>query len=129
MKRLWQLVTLLMLALIVPASMCCHLVEMSSSEASGCCPTHEQGGDDERNPLSCPSDSISHSQVPETVFLPAVLLAEHLILVPGAANPKDSGDLDVDRSSFLTEAPPELTPTWAFVHRASLPARAPSALA
>ena len=127
MRRFWQIVTLLMLALIVPASMCCHLLETSSSEASGCCPSHEQGGDDEQNPLSCPSDSIAHSQVPETVYLPAVLLAEHLILVPGAAIPKDSGDLDV--SHFLTEAPPELSPTWAFAHRTSLPARAPSAQA
>ena len=129
MRRFWQIVTLLMLALIVPASMCCHLVDTSSSEASVCCPSHEQDGDDERNPLSCPSDSISHSQVPESVYLPAVFLAEHLILVPGVAIPKDSGDLDLARSHSLTEAPPELSPSWAFVHRASLPARAPSALA
>jgi len=118
-----------MLALIVPASMCCHLVDTSSSEASGCCSSHEEGGDDERNPLSCPSDSISHSQVPESVYLPAATLADHLIHVSGAAIPKETGDLDVAPSSFLTEAPPELSPTWAFVHRTSLPARAPSALA
>ena len=129
MRRFWQIVTLLMLALIVPASMCCHLVDTSSSEASGCCPSHEQGGDDERNPLSCPSDSISHSQVPESVYLPAVLLAEHLILAPGEAISKDAEDLGVSLSHFLTEAPPELSPTWAFAHRTSLPARAPSALA
>ena len=129
MRRFWQIVTLLMLALIVPASMCCHLVDTSSSEASGCCPSHEQGGDDEKNPLSCPSDSIAHSQVPEPIYLPAVLLAEHLTLVPGVVIPKDSGDLDVSRSHSLTEAPPELSPTWAFAHRTSLPARAPSALA
>jgi len=128
MRRFWQITTLLMLALIVPASMCCHLVDTSSSEASGCCPSHEQGGDDEKNPLSCPSDSIAHSQVPETVYLPAVLLAEHQILDLGAAIPKDSGDHDVSLSHFLTEAPPELSPTWAFAHRTSLPARAPSAL-
>ena len=129
MRRLWQIITLLMLALIVPASMCCFLVDTNSSEVSGCCPIHEEGGDDEKNPLSCPSDSISHSQVPESVILPAVLLAEHLILVPGAAIAKDSGYLDVAHSSYLTEAPPELSPTWAFAHRTSLPARAPSALA
>jgi len=129
MRRFWQITTLLMLALIVPASMCCYLLDTNSSEASSCCPTHDQGGDDERNPLSCPSDSISHSQVPESVNLPAVLLAEHLILVPGAAIPKDSGDLDFSLSHFLTEAPLELSPTWAFAHRTSLPARAPSAFA
>jgi len=129
MRRFWQIVTLVMLALFVPASMCCFLVDTNSSEVSGCCPSHEEGGDEEQNPLSCPSDSISHSQVPESVNLPAVLIAEHLILVPGAATPKDSGDLDVARFSFLTEAPPELSPTWAFAQRTSLPARAPSALA
>jgi hypothetical protein len=129
MRRFWQITTLLMLALIVPASMCCHLVDTRSSEAGSCCPTHDQGGDDERNPLSCPSDSIAHSQVPEMVYLPAVLLAEHQILAPGAAIPIDSGDIDVSLSHFITEAPPELSPTWAFAHRTSLPARAPSALA
>jgi hypothetical protein len=126
MRRFWQLITLLTLALIVPASMCCHLVDASSSEASGCCPCHDQGGDEEKNPLSCPSDSIAHSQVPETVYLPAVLLSEHQILAPGAAIPKDSGEHDVSLSHFLTEVPPELSPTWAFAHRTSLPARAPS---
>lgn len=129
MKRFWQIVTLLMVALIVPASICCYLVDTSSSEASACCPSHEEDGDDGRNPLSCPSDSISHSQVPESVFLPTVLLAEHLTLVPGVAIPKDSGDLGHAQSHSLSEAPPELSPTWTFVHRASLPARAPSALA
>jgi hypothetical protein len=118
-----------MLVLIVPASMCCFFVDTNSSEPSGCCPSHEEGGDKERNPLSCPSDSISHSQVPESVNLPAVLLAEHLILIPGSAVQKNPEDFVFTLSHFLTEAPPELSPTWAFAHRTSLPARAPSALA
>lgn len=123
------MITLLMLALIVPASICCYLVESGPSEVSDCCPSHEQGRDNEPNPLTCPSDSISHSQVPESVFLPAAISAAPLILAPGETALWDPEDLVASRSRFHTQAPPELTPTWSFAHRTSLPARAPSAAA
>jgi hypothetical protein len=129
MARFWQMVTLLMLALIVPASICCHLVDSGPAEVSDCCPSHEQDGDNEPNPLSCPSDSISHSQVPESVFLPAAIFAEPFILAPGETALRDSEDLVASRSRFHPEAPPDLTPKWSFAHRTSLPARAPSAAA
>lgn len=81
------------------------------------------------NPLSCPSELIAQSQLPETTHLPAALLTEDLMLVQDAAIAKGTGATDFTSPHLRTEAPPELTPTWAFTHRTSLPSRAPSALA
>lgn len=128
MKRFWQILALLLLALMVPASVCCYGADTSAGQACCSCAEHEQhDGDQPRAPVSCPSDTIAHSQVPAPVMLPAMQMVELAELIQAMIRLQDELATATDSSGLpMTTAPPELRATWHFTHRTALPVRAPS---
>lgn len=128
MKRFWQTLALLMLALMVPASMCCYGPDTGASEVCCSCAEHEQHDGDEPNaPVSCPSDTISHSQVPAPVTMPEMQMVELAELIQAMIRLQDELATATESSGLpITTAPPELRTTWHFTQRTALPVRAPS---
>ena len=128
MKRFWQILALLLLALMVPASMCCYGADGCAVEACCSeCDDEQHDGDEHHAPVSCPSDTISHSQVPAPVILPAMQMVELAELIQAMIRLLD--ELATATESFglpMTTAPPELRATWHFTQRSALPVRAPS---
>lgn len=128
MKRFWQILALLMLTLMVPASMCCYGADGCVVEA--CCSECHDGqhdGDEPHAPVSCPSDTISHSQVPAPVMLPAMQMVELAELIQAMIRLQDELAMATESSGLpMTIAPPEMRGTWHFTHRTALPVRAPS---
>jgi hypothetical protein len=127
MKRFWQILALLMLALMVPASMCCYGAEGCAVEV--CCSECQGGheGDQHHAPVSCPSDTISHSQVPAPITMPEMQMVELTELIQLMI--RLQGELASGTESAglpMTTAPPELRATWHFTQRTALPVRAPS---
>jgi len=128
MNRFWQILALVMLALMVPASVCCYVVDDCSSQACQTCPCgeHDEG---DRLPESCPSDSIAHSQVPAPVELPAMQMVELKNFIHEMKRLYELSAAKAAPVPLMTTAPPELRATWVFLSRAALPVRAPSELA
>ena len=128
MKRFWQILALLMLALMVPASMCCYGPEGCASEVCGSCPDQDQHhGDEHHAPVSCPSDTIAHSQVPAPVTMPEMQMVELAELIQAMIRLQDDLATATESSGLpMTTAPPELRATWHFTQRTALPVRAPS---
>lgn len=131
MKRFSQILALLILALMVPASMCCYGADGCAVEA--CCSEgghdHEDhDGDENHAPVSCPSDTISHSQVPTQVTMPEMQLVELIGIIQAFAL-LDLVEQAACPVPMPTTAPLELRTSWAFVRRAALRARAPAVLA
>lgn len=128
MKRFWQILALLLLALMVPASMCCYEEDGCAVEAC-CSQCHDQqhDGDEHPAPVSCPSDTISHSQVPAPVTMPEMQMVELAELIQAMIRHQDELATATDSSGLpMTTAPPELRATWHFTQRTVLPVRAPS---
>jgi hypothetical protein len=131
MKRFWQILTLLLLALMVPASVCCYgETGCAKSEIHCCSSCGDQGHDDEPcAPASCPSETLSHSQVPPLVAMPELQMVELAGFIQAMMRLQDELATDLDSSGLpMTTAPPELRATWHFTSRAALPVRAPSVL-
>lgn len=128
MKRFWQILALLMLALMVPASMCCYGTDVCVVEACYSeCHDEQHDGDEHHAPAACPSDTISHSQVPAQVMLPAMQMVELAKLIQGMISLQDElATATVSSGLPMTTAPPELRATWHFTQRTALPVRAPS---
>jgi len=133
MKRFWQSLALLLLALMVPASMCCYGADTNRPDTSAgqaCCSCAEHGpheGDDHDAPVSCPSDTISHSQVPAPVTMPEMQMVELAELIQAMIRLQDELATATESSGLpMTTAPPELRATWHFTQRTALPVRAPS---
>jgi len=127
MNRLWQILALLMLALMVPASVCCY--EVDRCAVGACCSEGQQEneGDEHHAPISCPSDTISHSQVPAPVTMPEMQMMELAELIQAMIRLQDELATATDSSALpMTTAPPELRATWHFTQRTALPVRAPS---
>ena len=128
MKRVWQILALLMLTLMVPASMCCYGADGCVVEA--CCSECHDGqhdGDEPHAPVSCPSDTISHSQVPAPVMLPAMQMVELAELIQVMIRLQDEfATATVSSGLPMTTAPPEFRAMWHFTQRTALPVRAPS---
>lgn len=127
MKRFSQILALLMVALMVPASVCCFGADGCALEAccSECHDEHE-GGED-RAPVSCPSDTISHSQIPVPVTMPEMQMVELTEVIRAMIRLQDELAAGTDSSGLpMTTAPPELRATWHFTQRTALPVRAPS---
>ncbi len=122
MIRFWQILTHLMLATMVPASVCCYGANGCAVEA--CC---SECHDEQHAPASCPSDTISHSQVPAPVILPPLQMVELVALIEAMIRLQDEL-ATTTKSSILpmTTAPPEMRVTWHFAQRTALPVRAPS---
>jgi hypothetical protein len=130
MKHFWQILALLMLTLIVPASVCCYGTDGCAVEAccSECQDEHEEHeGGEHRAPISCPSDTISHSQVPAPVTMPEMQMVELAELIQAMIRLQDDLATATESSGLpMTTAPPELRATWHFKQRTALPVRAPS---
>lgn len=127
MKRFWQILALLLLALMVPASVCCYGAGGCTVEAccSECNDAHDDGDNDA--PVSCPSDTIAHSQVPAPFILPAMQMVKLAELIQAMIHLQDDLATATEPSGLpMTTAPPELRATWHFTHRTALPVRAPS---
>ena len=125
MKRFYQILTLLLLALMVPASMCCYGADGCAVEVC-CSQCHDEphDGDEHHAPVSCPSDTIAHSQVPVPVTMPEMQMAE---LIQAMIRLQDELATATESSGLpMTTAPPELRATWHFTQRTALPVRAPS---
>lgn len=128
MKHFWQILALFLLALMVPASVCCLGVEVLTEHHCDC-----RGETDHQSEIpslpDCPSDTISHSQVPVLVAMPQIQMIEIRDLIQAILRSNELAALSVVPMPLMTTAPPQLRTTWVFVSRAALPARAPSALA
>lgn len=127
MKRFWQILALVLLALMVPASVCCLGVEVLTEHHCYCC-----GGTAHQSEApclpDCPSDTISHSQVPISVTMPLMQMVEITDLIQAMLRLNELAAVSAAPMPLMTTAPPHLRTTWVFVSRAALPARAPSAL-
>lgn len=132
MKRFRQILSLILLALMVPASMCCYGPDGCVVEAccSGDSHEHEEGEghDDEHHaPAACPSDTISHSHVPAPIMLPAFAMVELWDVIKEMIRHQGELAADLPLAKFaMTTAPPEMRATWQFKQRTALPVRAPS---
>lgn len=124
MKSFWQILALLMLALMVPASTCCQWANVCGSQAECRCCTEDQH-DDPAQPEACPSTTISHSQVPPQIVLPSMQMIELAEIIQKIISLNEMG-VDTAPLPLTTTAPPELWTTWVFANRAALPARAPA---
>ncbi|MFN0080155.1 MAG: hypothetical protein ACKVY0_27130 [Prosthecobacter sp.] len=134
MKRFWQILALMLLALMVPASMCCFGPDACAAMVCSSCADHDhehhdgKGHDGEHHaPVSCPSDTIAHSQVPAPVTMPEMQMVELVELIQAMIRLQDELATATESSGLpMTTAPPELRATWHFTQRTALPVRAPS---
>jgi hypothetical protein len=123
MKRCWQILALVLLVLMVPASVCCLAMPQEVNQECDCC----SGPDEEHEAPAqpCPSDTISHSQLPSVVVMPEMQMVELMEMIQ-AFSLRELTAHAAEPVSVPATAPPELRTTWVFVSRAALPARAPS---
>ena len=134
MNRFCQVLSLLLLALLLPASVCCEWTKLFFGEdcvTCGCQEKEEHRGEGHPSlPGTCPSDSLSNSEAPAPVTVPKAqiaLLADLHLEIPSLEETRTTQS--ACDGLLMTTAPPEVRPTWCFVRRAALPARAPSVLA
>ncbi len=129
MQRFWQIISLVLLVQITPASACC-LLPAAFEQPDRCCQTEEAPlPDSPAQPDVCTSDTIGHSQLPAAALTPAMLMVELDDLGLAVLRLHELLLQDAESVPLMTTAPPELRTTWVFVSRAALPARAPSELA
>lgn len=129
MRRSLQILALILLALMVPASVCCLVPQASENQSSDCCALPAQNHDAPAQQDACPSTTIAHSQLPTVEAMPDMMLVEVCDIFSASSLLREL-TAQAEAPLFLpTNAPPELPMTWAFVSRAALPARAPSELA
>ncbi len=128
MNRFWQILALLMLALIVPASTCC-LWAKGGDSAEKCCSCPGDKHDAPAQPETCPSVTIAHSQMPAQVVLPAMQMIELAKIIHEMMRMNELAAAKAQPVPLMTTAPPQLQTTWAFLNRAALLARAPAELA
>jgi len=75
MKRFWQIISLVLLALMVPASVCCW-VPINECQACDCRGVSEQHDGTPVLPDACPSNTIAHSQMPAVAAMPQMQMVE-----------------------------------------------------
>jgi hypothetical protein len=129
MKRLWQFLALVLLALMVPASVCCMGAQQVSTDDCGCCSSSEKDEQAPAQPEVCPSDTISRSQLPTQIVTPEMEMVAGSDLCHAMMRLHELVAAAPAPVPLMTTAPPELRTTWVFASRAALPARAPSELA
>lgn len=129
MKRLWQILAFLLLALMVPASACCLGPQQAANPECGCCSNPAKEHDTPAQPEACPSDTIARSQLPAPVVMPEMPMVELVGIIHELMRLNELAATNAAPVPLMTTAPPELRTTWNFVSRAALPARAPSELA
>ncbi len=128
MKRFWQIITLVLLALMVPASACC-LMPAKEFKVCDCQCAHDVHDEAPALPDTCPSDTIAHSQVPALIAIPAMQMLELADVIHAMMRLNELAATTAAPVPLMTTAPPEMRVTWVFVRRAALPARAPAVLA
>lgn len=128
MKRLWPILAFILLAFMVPSTVCCLLPQKVEKQHSGCCSHGDEGHEAPAMPDICPSDTIAQSYLPEMVTMPEMQMVELIGIIQAFAL-LDLVEQAACPVPMPTTAPPELRTTWAFVRRAALPARAPAVLA
>lgn len=128
MRRFWQILAITMLALMVPASMCCLLPQLAAKDCS-CCNSPERNRDAPAPQDNCPSDTIAHSKLPLTVIMPQVQMVELVEIIQQWTHLLELSSQEAAPVPLMSTAPPELRTTWVFASRAALPVRAPSELA
>ncbi|GEP44465.1 hypothetical protein [Brevifollis gellanilyticus] len=129
MKRLWQILAIVLLALMVPASACCLVPQEAEKKACCGCSTHGEEQETPASPEACPSTTLAHSQVPAPVLLPAMQMIELVSIIHEIMRLHELVAVKESPVPLMTTAPPQLRTTWVFVSRAALPARAPAELA
>ena len=129
MKHFWQILTLVLLALMVPASVCCLMPQQAANQSCDCCSSTDEGHEAPALPDACPSDTIAHSQVPALIVIPAMPMLELADIIYAMMRFNELAATTAAPVPLMTNAPPELRTTWVFVSRAALPARAPAELA
>ncbi len=125
MNRFWQILALFMLALMVPASTCCHGLEGCSTSYE-CCACSDNESEAPAQQEVCPSVTIAHCQVPAQVVLPAMQMIELAKIIQDLMRLNELAVAKAPQVPLRATAPPELRTSWVFVSRAALPARAPS---
>jgi hypothetical protein len=130
MKRCRQILALLLLVLMGPASVCCLAAPQNVSEDScGCCSTEsDQEHKAPAQPDLCPSDTIARSQMPAPIAMPPMQMVELTDIIHAMVPLDEPIATKAAPLPLLTTAPPQLRTTWVFASRAALPARAPSDL-
>lgn len=128
MKRFWQIITLVLLALMVPASVCCY-VTPDACATCDCESIPDQHDECPAAPDMCSSDSIAHSKVPSATVLPGIPMLDLVEFLYSESRLNELAATIAAPVPLMTTAPPELRVTWVFVSRAALPARAPAVLA
>jgi hypothetical protein len=134
MKRFWQIFALMLTTLMVPASMCCYGPDSCEEMVCASCADNDHGHQDGQDhdgehhaPAACPSDTISHSQVPAPVTMPEMQMVELVELIQAMIRLQDELATATESSRLpMTTAPPEMRTTWHFTQRTALPVRAPS---
>lgn len=125
MKRIWQILAFLLLALMVPASVCCLGPRQAVADDCGCCFTSDEKPSAPAQPDACPSDTIARSQLPAPVIMPEMQMVELTGIIQELMRLNELAATRAAPIPLMTTAPPELRTTWVFVSRAALPARAP----
>lgn len=119
MKRLHQIVGLVLLVLWVPVTSHCMLEDVRGLEFLKCAPVTPEGDNhcdaDACSQLESPSYRISQADVD---VAPPIFAVVSVILT--AERPVDEGAI------ALIKNPPEFLSTWQFSFRTALPPRAPS---
>ena len=127
MQRFWQLLALILLALMVPASVCCVGPQPVEHKVT-CCSLPNHDSDAPAQPEFCPSDTLSHSQLPPVLAVPSMQMVELLATIQSWVHLSELAVREAAPEPAQTTAPPELRTSWVFASRAALPARAPSIL-
>ena len=126
MKRFWQLLALLLLALMAPASVCCWL-SASDCEACACGSAQDHHDTAPAKSAACPSATIARSQLPAQVVMPEMQMVELAGIIHEWMRLNELATTKyAPVPLIMTTAPPELRTLWVFASRAALPARAPS---
>ncbi|SKA85267.1 hypothetical protein SAMN02745166_01125 [Prosthecobacter debontii] len=125
MKRLWQILAFILLALMVPSTVCCLVPQEVEKQHSGCCSHGDEGDEAPAMPDICTSDTLAQSYLPEMVTMPEMQMVELIGIIQAFAL-LDLAEQAATPVPMPTTAPPELRTTWVFVSRAALPARAPA---
>jgi hypothetical protein len=127
MKRFWQILALVLLALMVPASVCCYGADGCANVEAAHDHDHEDG---HHTPTSCPSETLSRSQLPTLVTMPELQMVELSDLIWAMTHLQDGLAIAVVSSVLpMTTAPPEMRARWHFTVRAASLARAPTIVA
>lgn len=128
MKRLWQIFALILLALVVPASVCCMVPQVVKNQSCDCCSIPDQDHNSPEHQEACPSVTIAHSQLPAVASMPQMPMIELCDMINTISRIHELTAQANAPTLMPTTAPPELRTTWVFASRAALTARAPSEL-